>query len=178
MIALVTYRSRYGHSRRYAQWLAESLSAQCVDLDESPPASFDGVDVAVVIAPIYAGRLLDLDAFMKPAIAEPATKLIGVTVCGGNPDSADTKKTLDGATASATPAELANRMRWFHLRGGIDYPNLHFADRTIMKFVNQRIKQQARGGDADAAEQVGGIGKHLDHSNPDALAPVIAYARS
>lgn len=177
MRTLVTYRSVYGHARSYAQWIAEDLGADLVDLTEDPEPSLSGYDAAVLVVSIYASGLPGAKQFAAQAEAASGVTLVGVTVGASNPENPDNVEALRAMVAKAIPASLQPRMTWFHLRGGLDYPRMSRLHRMMMWMVTQQAKRAAKKGDTEAAEMVATYGSVVDFRDRDTITPIVEHLK-
>lgn len=176
MRTIVVHRSKYGHTRGYAEWLAESLGADAAEVDETP--SLADYDAAVLLAPIYVGRMPGVAPFFERAAGAPETVLLGATVGGADPAAADGRAAIDAAIDRAVPDELKPRVEWFHLRGGLDYPRMSIFDRFLMRYpLSQMRKQQRERGETPTpiSETMKSV---VDFRERAALDPIIERIRA
>lgn len=176
MRTIVAYHSKYGHTRGYAEWLADSLDAELAEVGAAP--SLTGFDAAVLLCPIYVGKLKGAARFMTLAAEAPEVVLVGATVGGAPPSAPGTRKMLDAAIEKAVPEPLRPRFTWFHLRGGLDYPRMSFLDRFLMRYPlsQQRKEQLERGEQPLVIREV--MRTVEDYRDRAALDPIIEHLRS
>lgn len=177
MRIVVVYRSRYGHARSYAEWIAEDLGADLIDLAENPTPSFDGATALVLVTPIYAGGLVGAKEFKTQAERAPDAALVGVTVGASNPAVSKNLEAYGTMIAKHFPQSLRSRMRWFHLRGGLDYPKMSRLHRLMMWGVTRMAKREATKGDADAQQMIDTYGSVVDFRDRSAIAPIVEHVR-
>ena len=176
MHTIVLYRSKYGHTRSYAEWLAESLGAEASPL-ETAPASLASFDVAVLLAPIYMSALPKIEPFLRLAEEASDTALVGVTVSGGDPRVPGPAAAIDKAIAAAVPEPLQPRFTWFHVRGGMDYPGMSLVDRTIMWFVTAGLNRGARRRGQTPPSVAATMRSTVDFRDRATLDPVVAHVQ-
>lgn len=174
---LVAYRSRYGHTRSYAEWLAADLDADLVDLGERSSATLAGAAVAILVTPIYAGRLLGAKRFAALAGQAPGVPLVGVSVSASDPADPTNTSAYRAAFEAVFPAALQARMRWFHLRGGIDYPRLSLVHRVMMWLAVRAARRAAADGDAEAQAMVATYGTEVDFRDRTTIRPIVDHVR-
>lgn len=175
---LVAYRSIYGHSRSYAEWLSEDLAAELVDLAHQPHPDLSSRRVTVFVLPIYGGGFLGAKEMAKLAGGAPSVSVVAVTVGASDPTNAANLAAYGKSAEASLPKAMLARMQWFHLRGGLDYPRMKWYHRAIMWLVTQKAKQDARKGDAEAQEMADSFGKVVDFRDRTAIAPVVEYVRT
>ena len=175
---LVAYRSRYGHARTYAEWIADEVQAELVDLAANETPDLTDAGVAVLVTPLYAGGLLGAKAFAAQAEIASDVALVGVTVGASDPTNPKNQQAYLGAIDKAFSDPIRDRMRWFHLRGGIDYPRLSLLHRLALWAVSRKAKLDASKGDTEAQAMVDTYGRVVDFRDRATIAPVVEHVRS
>lgn len=136
---LVTYTSKYGSTRKYAEWIASALSADLFDAQRIEPKALSQYDVIIYGGGLYAGGI----AGVKLVTQNSCENLIVFTVGLADPNTTDYSAILN---KSFTP-ELLAKTKFFHLRGGIDYKKLgpiHKVMMAMMKGMIQRKPESER----------------------------------
>lgn len=62
---IVIYKTKYGSTRQYAQWISEELGCKAVPLEEVKPAQLDSYDVIIYGGGIQGGGIRGFDQFKK-----------------------------------------------------------------------------------------------------------------
>lgn len=133
MKTIVVYRSKYGYTKKYAEWLAESLSC---DIKEN--ASFaDIADYGAVICGggIYAGRINGAKLITKNMSRLSGKKLVLFAVGSsvGRPEE------LEAFWEKALEKNIRENVPHFYLRGGFDYSRLGNVDRLMMNMLKKML---------------------------------------
>lgn len=133
MKKIVVYRSKYGYTKKYAEWLAESL---CCDIKEN--ASFaDIADYGAVICGggIYAGRINGAKLITKNMSRLSGKKLVLFAVGSsvGRPEE------LEAFWEKALEENIRENVPHFYLRGGFDYGRLGNIDRLMMNMLKKML---------------------------------------
>lgn len=178
MRIVVTYRSRYGHARSYAEWIADDLGAELIDLGKHPSTYLADAAAAILVTPIYARSLFGAKVFAGLAEHAPEVPLVGVTVGASDPDNPANLRTYRSIVDTTFSDDLRDRMRWFHVRGGLDYPRMSMMHRAMMWMVTRKAKRNAANGDAESRAMLESYGKVVDFSDRATIAPVVEYVRS
>jgi menaquinone-dependent protoporphyrinogen IX oxidase len=138
MKTIVIYKSKTGYTKKYAEWLAEELSA---DIFEASKVNIKMLNQYHTI--IYGGSLY-------------AVGINGVRLITKNIDKLKNKKIVVFATgASPAREEVINEVRdsnftkeqqqylkFFYLRGGFNYSKLNFFDKFLMSLLKKKIKSK------------------------------------
>jgi hypothetical protein len=109
----VIYKSQYGTTKQYAQWIAEALEARIFEASDIKPAQLMDFDVVIYGGGLYAGGVIGAKLVTK----NPCKALVLFTVGLADPKITDYSEII-GKTLS--PEQLA-KTKVFHFRGGVDY---------------------------------------------------------
>ena len=82
MNGIILYKSKYGATRKYADWLSESTGFACLETDKADIGVVAEYDVIVLGGGIYASGVAGL-SFLKKNIAKLKDKKLIVFCCGG-----------------------------------------------------------------------------------------------
>jgi len=130
MKGIVIYKSKYGATKQYAQWLASKLGFQLSKADEVTAHSLNGVDVVILGSSVYIGKLL-----IKPWIEQYAEilkrkKLFLFIVCG---TPASDKQKTGAIVAKNLPGELVEKCQVFFLKGSLHLERLSLLDKFALR---------------------------------------------
>ena len=171
---LVLYGSKYGSTRRYAQELARRLGFDCLDHRQATGQEAGQYPVIVYGGGLYAGGVLGLAKTLRNFSLQNGQKLILVTVGLADPNEPENQHNIRTSLQKQLPAGLLYQAKIFHLRGGIDYQQLSFGHRTMMKLLYQSLQRTPF--EKQTAENRAFIetyGKHVDFTDFRALEPII-----
>lgn len=137
MKGIVIYKSKYGSTKKYAEWIRESTGFDMAEADKFRPDELGNYDTVIFGGGIYAGGIAGI-AFLKKNIARLHGKNLAVFCCGASPFDADFMKALKERNM---PGELSD-IPLFYCRGGCDIANLHFADKTLCKMLVKAVAKK------------------------------------
>ena len=137
MKGIVIYKSKYGSTKKYAEWIRESTGFDMAEADKFKPDELGNYDTVIFGGGIYAGGIAGI-AFLKKNIARLHGKNLAVFCCGASPVDADFMKALKERNM---PGELSD-IPLFYCRGGCDIANLHFADKTLCKMLVKAVAKK------------------------------------
>lgn len=133
MKTIVVYRSKYGYTKKYAEWLAESLGC---DIKENASLA-DIADYGAVICGggIYAGRINGAKLITKNMSRLSGKKLVLFAVGSsvGRPEE------LEAFWEKALEKNIRENVPHFYLRGGFDYSRLGNVDRLMMNMLKKML---------------------------------------
>ena len=112
----VIYKSKYGTTKQYAEWIAEALNATLLEASAVKPAQLAEFEIVVYGGGLYAGGVDGVKLVTK----NPCKQLIVFTVGLADPKTTDYTAILN----KNFTAEQLSKTKVFHLRGGINYANI------------------------------------------------------
>jgi len=165
--AVVIYKSNYGATKQYAEWIAAELDAVLFEASRIKPAQLMDYDVVIYGGAIYAGGINGV----KLVTENPCKKLVVFVVGASDPETTDFSETIN---RNFTEDFLLNT-KVFHLRGGIDYDKLGLLHRFMMAAKRMMVKNK---NEADLASDerlvLETYGRKADFVDRSTIAPIIA----
>ena len=179
MNILVSYGSKYGTTKRYAQWIAEELACDLADSREVTPEMLKSYDVIIHGGVLYAGGLCGINTIVKhfDVISD---KQIILFSCGlADPEDPENVAHIESGLEKVLTPEMREKIRQFHLRGGIDYSRLGLTHKAMMAMLRRVMLKKGydnlRSEDQMMLDTYGGT---VDFTNRESLAPLLNYVRS
>jgi menaquinone-dependent protoporphyrinogen IX oxidase len=169
---LVLFRSHYGSTLQYAEWLAESLSCPCYDVRRIPKDALSTHDSIVFGGGLYAGKIAGASTLLRETEVLLKKRLVVFTV--GASDPTDTSKYTQLIEKTFPPA-LRLQTAFFHLRGNLVYSKMSFQHRAMMKLLKKMVEKmppdQRSQEDQDILSTFG-VDTHFTDRN--SLAPILS----
>lgn len=179
MKCLVTYASKYGSTKKYAQWITEALACDIQDSKDVSRALLEQYDVIIHGGGLYAGGLSGIHTIIKnfDAISD---KEIVLFSCGlADPSDPENVAHIEAGLAKVLKPEMSGKIKQFHLRGGINYAALSLPHKAMMAMLRKTMLQ--KGYDNLRPEDqlmLDTYGKVIDFSDKDTIVPLLNYVRS
>ena len=176
MKCIVTYSSKYGSTKKYAQWIGEALSCEVRDIKSIRPGMLQSYDVIMHGGGLYAGGVSGLKQLVKlyPEISDK--KLILFTCGLADPTSPQNVTHIENGVARAVPEDMYNNMKQFHFRGGIDYSRLSLIHRAMMWMLCQTMKKKGYEHLSDDDKlMLDTYGKQIDFSDQSTIKVLVDY---
>ena len=173
---MIAYYSKYGHTKQYAQWLAEELNADICEINDLDFSKLSDYSTIVLGSSIYAGTNKAAAALVKN-FDKIKDKKIALFTCGLTDISseeilADRDKQLE----TAIPPEIREKIKIFHLRGGMDYENLNFMYKTMIKMLSKSLlKKPAETLTQKDKDILAAYEQKIDFSDKKNLKPIVEY---
>ena len=122
MSRVIIYKSKTGHTERYARMLSKELNIPCYSYNDAKVSENDEI---IFLSYIYAYKIMGLSKILK------RYKVKVIIAVGALAYSKDYLNTLKDANNIKLP--------FFYLRGGIDYSKLNFFFRKFLPVIGKDI---------------------------------------
>ena len=167
---LVAYTSKYGSTRKYAEWIASALNADLFAAHAVKPKVLSQYDIVIYGGGLYAGGI----AGVTLVTHNPCKNLIVFTVGLADPNITDYSAIIN---KNFTP-ELLAKTKFFHLRGGIDYKELGPVHKVMMAMMKSMIQRKPESEhEAEDKEFLATYNSKVNFEDKRTIDPVIAYVK-
>jgi len=170
----VIYKSKYGTTKQYAQWIADELNASLFEASEIKPSQMKDYDVVVYGGGLYAGGIIGV----KLVTENPCNCLIVFTVGAADPETTDYSAIL----SKNFTQDLLSKVKVFHLRGGIDYTKLNIVHKGMMAMLKGMTARATKKSSSEISEEdklfFESYGKIIDFTDKTTVKPLIDYVRA
>jgi menaquinone-dependent protoporphyrinogen IX oxidase len=167
----VIYKSIYGTTKRYAEWIAGELNASLLEMSTVKSAQLMEYDVVVYGGGLYAGGI----AGVKFVAKNPCKSLVVFTVGLATPEITDYSEII----TKAFTAECLAKIKIFHLHGGMDYGQLSMAHKVMMALMKKKTEKiplvERTSDDHALLETYGG---KFDFTDKETIKPLVDYVRA
>jgi menaquinone-dependent protoporphyrinogen IX oxidase len=130
MKGIIIYKSKYGATKQYADWLGELLHIPSVFLDHFHKGSLPDYDFVVLGSSVYIGKLLIRDWLMQNINEVQLKKVFLFIVCGTDPGEKDK---IEKIVKDNLPGELKSKFEIYFLSGRLRRNNLSWSDKLLLK---------------------------------------------
>lgn len=169
MNTAVIYHSTYGHTKQYAQWIAQALSCDLLEEKSTTAADLRRYDTIIYGGPLFAGTIRGIKLITSNTEALQGKHLIVFTV--GVTDPAD-QAAYASIEQQAFPENTQKPDMFYHFLGGIDAKKLKFSHRMIMSMVK---KMMASGKGPEGVHMDGDTVNLMDQA---AITPLVQYVQA
>ena len=134
---IILYQSKYGATKKYADWLVEETGYDCIETKDAKVANLQNYDVVILGGGVYASGIAGLQ-FIKKNIGRLGNKKIVVFAVGASPYD---EKAIMQIRKMHFKDELRN-IPLFYCRGAWDEEKMKFIDRTLCKMLQKVVAKQ------------------------------------
>ncbi len=173
---LVTYASKYGSTKKYAQWIAEALSCDLMDAGAVKPGTLAQYDVLIHGGGLYAGGFSGISVITKNYELLSGKPVI-LFSCGlADPNDPENISHIEAGLAKVLTPEMQKHIKQFHLRGGIDYGRLGLTHKAMMAMLRQSMLKKDRENLRDEDRlMLDTYGQQVDFTDRSTITPLVEY---
>lgn len=132
---IVIYKSQYGATKQYAQWIAQALDAKLCEATQVKPNKLIDYDLVIYGGGIYASNINGISLVTK----NPVKQLIVFSVALTPPEETTFYQKV---LTKNIPQELQNKTRIFNFQGAIKVDKLRFMHQTIIKALRKAASKK------------------------------------
>jgi menaquinone-dependent protoporphyrinogen IX oxidase len=167
---LVIYKSKYGSTKRYAQWISDKVKGDLVEISRLKAEEMEKYDTI-----IFGGFLHAVGISGVKVITDNFKKIMGkkiiVFAVGCTPERA---KDIDKVFSMNFKGEMREKIDCFYLRGAFNYENLDLVDKMMMNALKIKLKRMK---DEELDEDAKGLlecyDNPVDWTDIKAIEPII-----
>jgi menaquinone-dependent protoporphyrinogen IX oxidase len=167
----VVYKSKYGTTKQYAEWIAEALESPLFESSKIKSSQLEDYDVVIYGGGLYAGGIDGIKLVSKAT----CKKLVVFTVGLANIETTD----FSGFLTKAFTQEQLATIKVFHLRGAMNYKQLSLIHKGMMAVVKKEAeKKPIAERTNDDVLMLETYGKEVDFMDKGTITPIVEYIGS
>ena len=137
MSGVILYQSKYGATKRYAEWLSEETGFQCIETKKADINEIITYDPIILGGGIYASGIAGL-SFLKKNINKLTDKKIIVFCCGASPYEENTFQQIKAHNMKDNLSDIPV----FYCRGAWDMDAMSFKDRILCNLLRKAVAKK------------------------------------
>lgn len=134
MKGIILYKSKYGATKKYAQWISEETGFPCIETNKAKISDVKKYDTIVLGGGVYASGIAGL-SFLQKHIDELADKQVIVFCSGASPYE---EKAFQAVRTHNMKGKLEN-IPLFYCRGAWDVESMSIVDRNLCKMLRKAV---------------------------------------
>ena len=175
MKTIVIYKSKTGFTKKYAEWIAEELSADIFDASKVNINMLNKYDTIVYGGSLYAVGIIGVK-LIKKNINKLKDKRLVVFATGASPSRDNDINQIINKNFTVDEQKY---IKFFYLRGGFNYKKLNPFDKFLMTLLKWKIKSKKQ--KELSADEIGMLAvydKPVDFTARKNIDEIIAYVKS
>ncbi len=178
MKSAVVYWSKTGFVEKYAEWIAEELTADLIEGDKVSLEKLEKYDSLVFGGSLYAVGINGVE-FMKKVLNNEKfyEKKIAIFATGASSPLAEVIEEVKNNNFSEDEQEL---FKFFYLRGGFNYNRLGIKDKILMKMMKWQLEHKKKKGEKLNEEEKGlleAFDEPVDFTKKENIEELIEYLK-
>lgn len=173
MKVLVTYKSKTGFTREYAEFIAKELAGDAMDIKKAGAKVMKNYDVVIHGGSIFAGLIGGLKKARSNFLKSGAGHFV-IFAVGATP--AKVTDNVENIWNNNLLEEEKTLNNHFYLQGGLRYEEMGFMSRKLMTMMANKLQADNKCPKDDPDEV--DISKSYDISSPEYALPLIEYVRT
>ena len=137
MNGVILYQSKYGATKRYADWLSEEIGFKCIETRKADINEIITYDTIVLGGGIYASGIAGL-SFLKKNIGKLTGKRIVVFCCGASPYDENALQQIKEHNLKGKLSDIP----LFYCRGAWDMDVMSLKDRTLCSLLRKAVAKK------------------------------------
>lgn len=138
MKSIVIYDSKTGFTKKYAQWIADKLSCEAVNVKSLTAKQWQESSLIIYGGPLMAGKIAGWDKIKSRAMEE-GKKAVVYTVGATPMEATDVIQNIQNDNLSE---EEQKNIPFFYFEGGINYEKMGFFPKMILKIMYRALKNK------------------------------------
>lgn len=139
MKAVVLYKSKYGSTKQYAKWIADSLNADIFESDAIAPEAIANYDTIIFGGPVYGGAIMGI-ATIANNMNILKDKRVFIFTVGITPTDATT--VFENLLEKNYTPLMMKRAHTFHLLGNLEIKNLSLGHKILLKMITSSMRDK------------------------------------
>ena len=173
---VIVYKSKYGSTKKYAQWIAEETRADLFESLEIGPKKLMEYDTICFGGGLYASGIAGISTITKNFELLKDKRIIVFTV---GLASTDKHEVFLPIIEKSFSKEMSDNISFFHFRGGIDYKKLGIIHKSMMGMLKIVIsKKDLSELSDDDKEFLATYGKKVDFTDKNTIKPLLSFLES
>ena len=171
---LVVYKTKYGSTWQYAEWIAEALGADLLSADVAGVDHLRRYDAVVVGGSVRMGKITCASFLRRHWGVLQGKRVVLFSVSATHPEDPEIAKYYE----RSVPEEIRRSIRYFPLWG--KFGALDWVDEVLMFFPRSQLRRQLKRdpGNEKLRKIYEGMTVPFDHVERRSADPIIQYCRA
>lgn len=173
---IVIYDSKYGHTKTYAEWIAEECNCSALSRKQITASELSDYDTIIYGGGLYAGGISGIKLLTENFESLSSKKIILFTCGLADPQNKENVTHIREALAKVLTPEMISHFQLFHLRGGIDYSRLNLIHKAMMGMMRKMLLSKSPTERSfEDEELLRTYGTVVDFTDRKSIIPILEY---
>ena len=137
MSIVVIYKTKYGATQKYAEWIADALGADCFNIRKFNKEQFAQYDTVILGGGIYAGNINGISLISKNFAQLVDKHLIIFTVGIKDPGQPRNAEEIEKGLLKVLTPDMLEHIKVFSFRGALDCDKVNVLHYSMLKILAQ-----------------------------------------
>ena len=137
MSMVVIYKTKYGATQKYAEWIAEALGADLFNIRKFNKDQFQNYDTVILGGGIYAGNINGISLISKNFDQLAGKRIIIFTVGIKDPSQPVNAEEIEKGLLKVLTPDMLEKIRVFSFRGALDCDKVNVLHYSMLKILAQ-----------------------------------------
>lgn len=171
---VVMYQSKYGATKKYAEWLGEELSCDLIEIKKANIEKIIEYETIILGGGIYATGIAGI-SFLKRNYTKLSAKKIAVFAVGASPYNEEVISALKERNFKDKISEIP----CFYCRGAWNEDNMSWKDKTLCNMLKKTVSKKDPSNYEPWEEALmQAIGAEYDWTEKENLKPIIEFIQT
>jgi flavodoxin len=171
----VIFKTKYGHTKQYAEWISEELKCDLFEQSEISAEKMLEYDTIIYGGGLYASGILGIELITKNFSSLKGKNIVVFTVGLADPDI---KSQFEPIINKNFTDEMQKRINIFHLRGGINYKELGIVHKAMMAALKSSVKNKKGELTDEDKLMLETYGEQIEFTDKGTIEPLVSFVRS
>jgi menaquinone-dependent protoporphyrinogen IX oxidase len=174
---LVMYFSKYGTTKKYAEWIASELNGDIFDMKKIKQNILNNYDTIILGSGLYAGNIGGINILLENYETLKGKKIILFTCGLADYNKTENINAINKRICQVIPENIRRNIKVYFLRGGIDYKKLNLKHKIMMGLLKKMTMKKGidKMNDEDK-EFIETYGKTVDFTDKNSIKEIIEYS--
>ena len=167
---LVMYKSKYGSTKRYAEWIAYDVGADLLEVSKVKTKDIHKYDTIVFGGSLHAVGITGIK-MITDNFKDLIDKKIIVFAVGCSPGRDDA---INRVLSRNFTEDIRDKINFFYLRGAFNYKRLGFVDKIMMNMLKLKLKKKKEEAlDEDSKGLLASYDNPVDWTDKQMIGPIV-----
>lgn len=170
---VVIYKSTSGFTKKYAEWIAQSLNCDLLDRKQADLKKILDYDIIIYGGSLHAVGISGVDLIRK-TFSKLKEKTIVIFATGASPAR---PAILSEVLNRNFSSDQQKQITFFYLRGGFDFNKLDLVNKVLMTLMKWKIKSKKKW-DSDDKGMMQAFSNPIDFTAKENLKEMLKFIHS